>query len=61
MQILPAAPELGSPQFLLRKLRRKAACIEVAVAIVLVFSICTLFYAIVYDPALASLSVGARA
>lgn len=52
MQNLRAAPELRSPQSHLRKLRRKAACVEVAVAIVLVFSICTLLYVIVYDPVL---------
>jgi hypothetical protein len=61
MQNLPAAPALRSPQSLVRRLRRKAACIEVAVALALVFSICTLLYAILHDPAAASWSAGAFA
>jgi hypothetical protein len=51
MQNSTAAPELRSPQSLVRRLRRNAACAEVAVAIALVFSICTLLYAILVDPA----------
>jgi hypothetical protein len=56
MQNLPATPELRSPQFLLRKLRRNAARIEVAVAAALVLSICTVLFAISHGPA-ASLSL----
>jgi hypothetical protein len=55
MRNLRTAPELRSPQSLLRKLRRNAARIEIAVALVIVVSICTLLYAIARDPALASL------
>jgi hypothetical protein len=56
MQNLPAAPELRSPQFLLRRLRRNAARIEVAVATALVLSICTVLLVISHGPA-ASLSL----
>ena len=61
MQDLPAALELPSPKSHLRKLRRKGVCVRVAVALVLVFSICALLYAIAHDPAAASLSLGVLA
>jgi len=58
MQNLPAAPVLRSPQSLLRELRRTAACIEVTVALVVVFSICALLYAITQEVTIASWTVG---
>ena len=61
MQNLSATPELRSPQSLLRELRRTAACIEATVALVLVFSICTMLYAITQEVAVASWTVGALA
>jgi hypothetical protein len=54
MRNLPAAPELRSPQSLLRRLRRNAVRIEIAVALAIVVSICTLVYAIAHVPAIAS-------
>ena len=55
MRNLPAAPELRSPQSLLRRLRRNAVLIEIAVALAIVVSICTLVYAIAHVPAVASM------
>jgi hypothetical protein len=46
MQNLPAAPEVRSPQSLMRDLRRKSARAEVLVALALVLSICTILYTI---------------
>jgi hypothetical protein len=54
MRSLPAVPELHSPQSLLRRLRRNAVLIEIAVALAIVVSICTLVYAIAHVPAIAS-------
>jgi uncharacterized membrane protein len=62
MRNLPAAPELRSPQSLLRRLRRNAVLIEIAVALAIVVSICTLVYAIAHVPSVAStMSVAAMA
>lgn len=53
MQNLPAAPEFRSPKAIVHEWRRDAARMEVAVALVLVLSICAIFVAMTRDSPIA--------
>jgi hypothetical protein len=55
MHNLPAAPECRSPKAIVHEWRRDAARMEVALALVLVFSICALLVAMTRDSSLASI------
>jgi len=57
MQKLQALPEIRSPHAIVRDWRREAARMEVTIALVLVFSICALLYAITRDSLIASTAV----
>ena len=61
MQNLRVAPELRSPQSLMRDLRRKSAHAEVVVALALVLSICAIVYAIADGPIAAAWALNALA
>jgi len=54
MQNLPALPERRSPKAVVHEWHRDAARMEVAVALVLVLSICALLLAITRDGLIAS-------
>ena len=55
MSNLPAAPEFRSPQAIVHDWRREAARMEVAVALLLMLSICALLLAITRDGPIASI------
>jgi len=56
MQNRPALPEFRSPKAIVHEWRRETARFEVAIAVILMLSICTLLVAITRDVSVASLA-----
>lgn len=61
MQSRPALPEFRSPKAIVHEWRREAAHIEVAVALVLMLSICVLLVALARDSPVAAIAISAFA
>lgn len=59
MQNRPPLPDFRSPKAIVHEWQREAARVEVAVALVLMLSICALFLAIARDGLVAAVAINA--